>query len=369
MRAGGTAAPVLPFLPASFAECGVNVPFTTPQLVGTRVRASPGGLEGVVPSPSGRGIYVLPWKLVGSLCRPTVFDLRLVGRIGSLTSIRPATIRATSRAVAAEGLAGRMAMHAAQAAIEAAARATRHAHAHLHTRLAREIGPGGEAPARSRPGASSGGPAGVEQTVAAFALRNSLPPDDVARALREIAVHVAALGLGCHHEEAFLPAKVARLGVLRNAFCQGADAGGALPHDLAPVVALLDLLLVQVAAALQDIAGLTEDVSSLVRNWQKSAVSFRTAVSEPEWLLDGWDRLDALWRLEADGQRPPMKLAQIAALLPPLPSNEPRAAGAFRLRHIILHGRRQTRGRTHDNRSEPALDEIANNETVLGLVA
>ncbi|MBU6498939.1 MAG: hypothetical protein KGQ40_10460, partial [Rhodospirillales bacterium] len=64
-QAGAVALPpaVESFLPSTFLERGVAVPFTTPQLAGARAR--PGTrvpLELVVPNPSGgRGHYILPW--------------------------------------------------------------------------------------------------------------------------------------------------------------------------------------------------------------------------------------------------------------------------------------------------------------------
>ncbi len=354
---------MLPFLPASFAECGVNVPFTTPPLVGTRVRACPGGgLEGVVPSPSGRGIYVLPWNQVGSLCRPTAFDLQLVAGIGSLASITPAAIRAISWTVAAQGLAGRPAMHAAQAAIDAAAQATRLAHAYLLRQLALETGPAGAV-------AAPQSHARIPEAVATFAGRHGLSADGVAAALREIADRLATLGVGLNRQEGFLPNKIARLTLLQDVLCARTGAVGAPSSDLVQFIALLDLLLAQVAAALQDVAALAASTGELVRTWLRSCGPTRAALAEPDWLLDGWDRLEVIWRIEAASGRPPMTFARIAALLPPLPSNEPRTAEAFRLRHIILQGRRQTVGRSGDAGSDFALDEIARNETMLGLAA
>jgi hypothetical protein len=67
------------FLPTTFLERGVAVPFTTPILIGARAR--PGErkpLELIVPNPSGaRGVYILPWDGISGLCKPTVHDRRL----------------------------------------------------------------------------------------------------------------------------------------------------------------------------------------------------------------------------------------------------------------------------------------------------
>ena len=97
------------------------VPFTTPFLGGTRVRAGrKQGIELLVRNPTGgRGVYVMTWAGIGSLCRSTLHDKVLSTRIASLENITPTTIRRVASAIAAEGLAGEQAMEAAQIATRA----------------------------------------------------------------------------------------------------------------------------------------------------------------------------------------------------------------------------------------------------------
>ena len=108
------------YKPASFAERGVAVPFTTPRLAGARVRAAERtGTEFIVPNPSGgRGVYIMPWTGIASLCRPTLHDKVLSTRIAVLRGVTPATIRRVARAIAGEGLAGEDAMEAARLAAD-----------------------------------------------------------------------------------------------------------------------------------------------------------------------------------------------------------------------------------------------------------
>src|SRR6185437_16681434 len=83
------------FLPTTFLERGVSVPFTTPQLNGARVR--PGErkpLELIIPNPSGgRGVYVVPLGNVQDFCSLTVSDRRLADAITRVRGITPSTIR------------------------------------------------------------------------------------------------------------------------------------------------------------------------------------------------------------------------------------------------------------------------------------
>lgn len=95
--------------PATFLERGVTVPFTTPFLLGTRIRPTDtrSGREVVIGNPSGgRGFYIVPWGALPEVCAPTLHDRRLRQRLSDQTAIAPSLIRETARIVAAEGLAG-----------------------------------------------------------------------------------------------------------------------------------------------------------------------------------------------------------------------------------------------------------------------
>src|SRR5215472_10209040 len=101
-------APSRDYVPATFRERGVAVPFTTPLLTGARVRrAEQGGTELLMLNPAGApGVYILPSTGLGTLCRPSVHDTRLNQRISTLPTITPASVRDAAREVAASGLAG-----------------------------------------------------------------------------------------------------------------------------------------------------------------------------------------------------------------------------------------------------------------------
>jgi hypothetical protein len=102
--------------PGTCLERGVAAPFTAPALHAARVRAAPsGGVEVVVPNPSGReGWFVLPWSAVLERFQPSLADRALVRALG-LERPMPASLRAAAWRVAAEGLSGRAARRAAEA--------------------------------------------------------------------------------------------------------------------------------------------------------------------------------------------------------------------------------------------------------------
>ena len=76
----GTAA----YQPATFLDRGVTVPFTTPFLLGARIRPTEtrSGLELVISNPAGgRGFYIVPWAAMPEVCSPTLHDRRLWQRL------------------------------------------------------------------------------------------------------------------------------------------------------------------------------------------------------------------------------------------------------------------------------------------------
>ena len=87
--------PVDAFLPTTFLERGVAVPFTTPQLNGARARPGERNpLELVVQNPSGgRGVYILSWDHISSLYTLTLNDRRLIEAVVKLRGVTPDTIR------------------------------------------------------------------------------------------------------------------------------------------------------------------------------------------------------------------------------------------------------------------------------------
>lgn len=72
------------------------VPFTTPFLLGARIRLTdtPSELEVVIGNPSGgRGFYIVRWGALPEACAPTLHDRRLWQRLCDQTAIAPSLAR------------------------------------------------------------------------------------------------------------------------------------------------------------------------------------------------------------------------------------------------------------------------------------
>lgn len=317
--------------PATFAGRGVAMPFTSPGLAGTRVRAGASGLELVFANPSGaRGTYVVPWAGVPDICQPTLHDLRLLAALdasGGRDVIGPARVQAAARRVALDGAAGRPVRAAAEAAMATdQARIATTAH-HLLSALS---------PALSSALASAGPAA----------------PD--AREAGLLARAVAELGIGPGAEDAPVPRGIAALLRLRDGLLAWAAVH---PEDAAPAQ-LVAALAAHAAAGAATVLGVARHASP---------VALLLA-----WLLDGWRLPGLVWTAAAPGNS--LALTE-AAQLAPLPPREaeawtglladPSAPGLLRR----MLAARAGDARAADLRAAPAPDLVARNERLRAVAA
>jgi hypothetical protein len=99
--------------PVTFIDRGVNVPFTTPTLLGARARPQEdgNGLEVLIPNPSGgEGVYILPWASIPEICAPTLHDRRLWSLLRDEPILSPGIVREAAETASREGHAGRTAI-------------------------------------------------------------------------------------------------------------------------------------------------------------------------------------------------------------------------------------------------------------------
>jgi hypothetical protein len=358
--------PVLGFSPTTFLERGVAVPFTTPQLAGARAR--PGersALELIVPNPSGgRGVYILPWDGVAALCSPSLHDRRLSAAVSSLRGVTPAAIRQAAREVAAEGFAGREAAAAAGAAREADHQASLLTNFDLLLELVRQVEPIGEntiPPERDQP-------AHLEQrarrAVARIAPQLGRTPEAIATCLEQLGVLYSGIGV---RRLARLPALVGKLIQLRKDM---AALVAANPDDNVTdaelVASVADLTIACTRSTLTDAQGLTADIVGLLRRWLADPDGLAALLARPEWLLDGWDHIWALWQTADNRLVPGPTLSEMAEMVPVVP----REVGDWvrEQTDIDIETMRHRRkvGPLQDWRTGvTALDVIARNETLL----
>ncbi len=278
--------------PASFVERGVDAPFTAPLLAGARMRPmNRPGIEFVVPNPSGgRGVYILPWSSARALCRPTVHDLRLYEELRRLPALTPSSVRLAARVVATEGLAGQEAQAAAIEAAEADAAARLRTVSLLWLSLRSAKLPG-------------------------------FTPEVVARELDALGTMLAPIGLPPDADAARLPRLLAALEILRAETDVWARVNEG--EALAPLAGMVSngaaTVIVAGACAIRNARALAADVPALLLQWTRSPADVAARIARTEWLLDGWDRINLLWRDARwpAGQR--AALLEMAQLVPDLP--------------------------------------------------
>ncbi len=97
--------------PATWAERGVHMPFTSPVLFGARLRSrGPLPPELVLAHPGGqKSFLVMPWSAAMDACRPSLAD-RMLMRALENQPLNPGAVRLAAAAVAGTGLLGRAAL-------------------------------------------------------------------------------------------------------------------------------------------------------------------------------------------------------------------------------------------------------------------
>lgn len=309
------------YVPVTFLERGVQVPFTTPTLAGTRARpAERYGTELLVPNLSGgRGVYVLPWEGVQKLCSPTVHDRRLNQKVEALISVTPSTIRQAAREVAVEGLAGREVQVAATRAAALDRRDRMRTNFLLLVALLGRLEPGSLDPAwLTEPSAEL--EAQACSTIIGRAPQLGLAPDTIITDLEQLAEVFSAIGVHGESRPSRIPMLLELLSELHEETTTWSRAHRGELADIAAMIAeVAGATLTCAASTLRDARKLSEDAVQLVRQWSTNAGAVIRLAARPEWLLDGWEQICLLWRdAELPGARE-AALAEMAVLAPVLP--------------------------------------------------
>jgi hypothetical protein len=363
---------VLPYHPTTFLERGVVVPFTTPLLAGTRAR--PGakqGLELVIPNPTGgRGVYIMAWTSIASVCSPTLHDRLLNDRIATLSSVTPSLIRRIGRELAVEGLAG-------EAAIDGARKSAEHdkgdrlvANYLLLMALVGQV----YVPNVGQP--SDGAPADpvemqrrAQVAVHVVATRLDRSNNWVAAALEAVADAMATIGINAGNKTARVPRLVDLLqqcstGVAIWSGLQQSDDQASYAEMICSVA---DFTLKLAENTLVTARALTDDVVALLRKWAVDPDPVIRLAARPEWLLDGWEQICLLWNLAEDDAARRAALVEMVQLLPVLPREAREWSDlvlevevSMRMRRLIPHNVDWRTGAT-------VFDRIARNEHMRAL--
>ena len=179
-------------------------------------------------------------------------------------------------------------------------------------------------------------------------------PDQIGASLEQLARLYSGIGVGANAQTGRLPTAVAALAVLRQAV---ADHVAADPEHANAATILLDaadLTLACTRAALAETQEATADMTALLRRWTTDAGGLTELLLRPDWLLDGWPRICAIWQRTLPAQRS-LVLPELAVLAPTIP-NEAGDLARTRRKPLLLQDWRT-------GLSYP--DLIARNETLL----
>ena len=292
---------------ATTTRC-VSLPFTSPALIATRVRAtSTGELEMLLSNPGGgRGIYVAHWAALRGYVAPSLHDIMLVervaGDIAAAGAPSPASIRKAAFEVAAEGHCGRRVAQAGRRARDAEQGGTCRIRAHLLLSLSRALNLTDAAAAAANPWTMKPGDHEDWLTEAPRLLAKRLDaaspwlPAELAAAIAGIAVLAWPLGLGPDAAQARLP----RVLGLLSALSRGC-------RSIVNLDRAVGVRAAEAEAALLQARALLDDPIALLAAWRSDRLALLRTLEQPDWLLDGWDRLCLLRGDDKEG----MALAQM----------------------------------------------------------
>lgn len=319
------------FLPATFLERGVAVPFTTPQLNGARAR--PGerrSLELIIPNLSGgRGVYIVAMSQITDFCPLTINDRRLADAVANLRGVTPETIRHLAREVAGEGLAGLGAAAAAARALQDDEVARLRTNFDLLINLVRQTEPKDEEPVQPEKARPLDLEYRGKRAVRRMAGRLRRPPDTIAAALEQLAEVFKGVGVRCN---ARVHRELETLKCVRQDIAKySQNTPGTNASQAQVIMASADLTIMLVTGALADARALADNIRMLLENWLGDPTPTMQILARPDWLLDGWNRICGLWDAVPNREE---TLAEMAALVPVIP-READAWLSYRTDHMI----------------------------------
>lgn len=309
--------------PATFRDRGVLVAFTTPQLLGARLRLSDKGNspELVLMGASGRlGRTIIAGQAVPSVPGITVHDLFLWRRLRELTVLSPEQIRVAALDTTLEGWRGRAAMAWAEEQKAADATALRRMFFLLLTDLIRrtelpaeaKVPPEQETLIYLRPR--------IGKAVARIARRYDTTTEKIEASLEALAGVFMPLGKANDAVTGHTRRAYAEL----NAFVQELDRWLVAPRDNTRglnaefLLRRAKLALSCAKASISELDRVQEDTTILLRAWQRDQQSVTRRVLRPEWLLNGWDIIIALWQQSEPSDRAAV-IWEMSHLAPELP--------------------------------------------------
>ncbi len=353
--------------PATFIDRGVNVPFTTPMLLGARARPQEdgNGLEVLIPNPSGgEGVYILPWASIPEICAPTLHDRRLWVLLRDEPILSPGIVREAAETASMEGHAGRTAILAVNEARQSREDRAKRINFGFLLRLIKQM----EGEASGLPSPELDDPRQIalrgQRAVLACAQRLRMTTEAVAAALEELAR--AFNGLGMPQDNNLAPSRqlIAELQILAASIESWRSN---LPAHVAfgsstLVEKSLQLTLDCATKAAEQFDSLIGDTFGAIHAWQRDRQDILQELTRLDWLLDGWGTILGIWNA-AEPSDKNAAIMEMAVLAPILPKE---VMGWLGFQPDMAQERRKVRivNQFEDWRSGRAIDMIARNENL-----
>lgn len=336
------------YAPATFEERGVAVSFTTPLLSQTRVRVDERRrLEVLIPSFSeGKGIYVVPWKVVPEMVAMTVHDRYLHEQIVRLGACSPQEIRGAQLRAARSGLAGPEGAKAARATLADDQKYRALTNVLLIVEVLRAAGL--ESADLVRSGLDSREMEALTRSYLTRAAASfAIDPAQLYERIATLAEVVWPIGLVTAPEPGRLRRRLRGLADFRDELNQWADEH---PCDAAPVARFCASVATHTLSKgeelLADFDRRARAIGTMIRDWASQSAIFREDSEKLTWLADGWDFILGAWA-EAQGhddlQEQAMTVNEIFRILPLLPTRETARDQHAEARSVMAQHRRSVR--------------------------
>jgi hypothetical protein len=311
------------FLPSTFEERGIAVPFTTPLLSHSRVRKNyRGQLELSIPNFAGvDGNYIMPWKAVCDLVEPTLHDKLLFEHVIENKVTTPHAMRLAALSVATTGIAGPEVAQSAKKAIALDEESRALHQVILILRLLEETNKGSAIDLREI--GSVDRQDYVRKSLARVSSELGMPTDALDDRITELTRMTYPVGAEWNPVEGRLRVQVRALSQFRDSIrtwgCDQVNDAGDRAVFSSEVA---DLTLATSSNLLRSFNEVIQSPFNIVSMWQKSTPELERVASRLLWLLDGWDIIVQWWETCKDENERIATAEQMTPVLPLIPTNE-----------------------------------------------
>jgi hypothetical protein len=311
------------YLPLTFVERGAIIPFTTPILSQARARSQSDApkIEFALPAiTQSQSILVAPDEMLSDLGTLSVYDRELRRLIGVTNLVTPERVQLAALNISATGLAGPLAQEAARKTLERMEQNENRTREQLMAAVLRALGEEAKTPG-DRPGLAA--------AMRAAAERVDLSAQELEERVAQLAEALGLVGLAASQDRSILRDRLAALVKFEENVTAWADA---VLLDIAPEARHAGNRAAQVielaTRCLGDLDAKIGNPVGLLASWPSGLKEVQKLAARLSWLLDGWPHVVKVWRdaLAGTSADQAHAIAEIMALMPPLPKGE-KAAG------------------------------------------